>query len=178
MLGEVFVCMRKTLLTIWSALSNLSLNKLGTLFITVIGSPFLSLFTLYATYKCLKIIRKKYPKTHHESGVGNAYRHALWSSLILMYCCKITSSKKALAWCIKITDLHEELFPNPPLERKMDEHNNQVGIDIFMNMLKGVHRQFFETSFITEKLDAKVKSAKLITSLEDEFPIEFVYLDS
>lgn len=126
----------------------------------------------------MNIIRKKYPKTHHASGIGNAYRHALWSSLIMVYCCKITSPNKALIWCKKITDLHEELFPNPPLERKMDTHNNKVGMDLFMSMLNGIHRQFFETSFIIEKLDAKVETAKLLSSLEEEFPNDFVYLDS
>lgn len=75
-----------------------------------------------------------------------------------------------------MTDMHEELFPNEPLETKMDLHNNKVGIDLFMKMLPGIHRQFFETSFFVDELFKKVKTAKVLTSLDDDFPNELVYL--
>ena len=75
-----------------------------------------------------------------------------------------------------MTDLHESLFPNEPLETKMDLHNNQVGMDYFMELLPGVHRQFFETSFFVKGLTDKTKSAKILTNLEDDFPGELVYL--
>ncbi len=35
----------------------------------------------------------------------------------------------------KITQMHEDLFPNEPLQRKMDLHNNKVGRDYFMQLL-------------------------------------------
>jgi hypothetical protein len=75
-----------------------------------------------------------------------------------------------------MTDLHEELFPNEPLETKMDLHNNQVGINLFMELLPGIHRQFFETSFFVEKLMQKTKTAKILEKLEDDFGDELVYL--
>ncbi len=72
----------------------------------------------------------------------------------------------------------EELFPNKPLEKKMDLHNNQVGMDLFMELLPGIHRQFFETNFFVEKLFVKTKTAKLLTSLEENFGSELVYLEN
>ena len=34
-------------------------------------------------------------------------------------------------WAIRITDLHEYLFPNEPIARAMDLHNNRLGIHYF-----------------------------------------------
>ncbi|CAM3173810.1 hypothetical protein KADA111694_07470 [Kaistella daneshvariae] len=75
-----------------------------------------------------------------------------------------------------MTDLHEELFPNNPLEKKMDLHNNKVGMDYFMELLPGVHRQFFETSFFVEELLNKAKTAKVLENLDDDFSGNLVYL--
>ncbi len=76
-----------------------------------------------------------------------------------------------------MTDLHEELFPNKPLEKKMDLHNNQIGLDYFMELLPGVHRQFFETNFFVDELKDKTKSAKILRNLEDDFAGSLVYLE-
>ena len=76
-----------------------------------------------------------------------------------------------------MTDLHEELFPNEPLEKKMDLHNNQVGMDLFMEMLPGIHRQFFETGFIIDRLFEMLKTAKILTSLEENHGDHLVYLE-
>jgi len=46
-------------------------------------------------------------------------------------------------------------------------HNNQLGIDIFMDKLKGIHRQFFETLFFTEELFLQSQKACIITSDKD-----------
>lgn len=126
----------------------------------------------------MKIAKEKFPQTHQSSALGNAYRHALWSSLIMVYGCKISSVRKTKIWCEKITTLHEELFSNPVLERKMDLHNNKIGVELFLKMEKGIHRQFFETSFILEKLNEKLKTAKMITNINEEFPNELVYLEN
>lgn len=77
-----------------------------------------------------------------------------------------------------MTDLHEELFPNKPLETKMDLHNNQIGMDYFMSILPGIHRQFFETSFFVEELKNKTKTAKILQNPDDHFPGELVYLEN
>lgn len=75
-----------------------------------------------------------------------------------------------------MTDLHEELFPNKPLETKMDLHNNKFGMDFFMELLEGIHRQFFETSFFINKLKEKTAEAKILKSLDDNFEGNLVYL--
>lgn len=138
--------------------------------------PLFSLMGFYATLRSFSLAQKHFPKTHSNNGIGNAFRHSLWNCLILMYCCKISSPQKALDYCKKMTDLHEELFPNEPLETKMDLHNNQVGINLFVELLPGIHRQFFETSFFVEKLMQKTKTAKILEKLEDDFGDELVYL--
>ena len=63
--------------------------------------------------------------------------------------------------------MHEELFVNEEVARAMDLHNNQIGMDLFMTMLEGIHRQFFETLFITDPLYKKSQEAKLISSIEE-----------
>ncbi|SIS72464.1 hypothetical protein SAMN05421789_10559 [Kaistella chaponensis] len=138
--------------------------------------PLFSIMGFYAILRSFSLAQKHFPKTHSNNGIGNAFRHSLWNCLILMYCCKISSPQKALDYCKKMTDLHEELFPNEPLETKMDLHNNQVGINLFMELLPGIHRQFFETSFFVEKLMQKTKTAKILEKLEDDFGDELVYL--
>lgn len=75
-----------------------------------------------------------------------------------------------------MTDLHEELFPNEPLETKMDLHNNQVGMNYFMQLLPSIHRQFFETNFFIDALLEKTKTAKVLESLNDDFGNDLVYL--
>lgn len=76
-----------------------------------------------------------------------------------------------------MTDLHEELFPNQPLETKMDLHNNKLGMDYFMELLPGIHRQFFEKSFFVEGLVKKMDDAKVLKSLDDDFEGYLVYLE-
>lgn len=139
-------------------------------------NPLFSIMGFFAILRSFSLAQKHFPKTHSNNGIGNAFRHSLWNCLILMYCCKISSPQKALDYCKKMTDLHEELFPNEPLETKMDLHNNQVGINLFMELLPGIHRQFFETSFFVEKLMQKTKTAKILEKLEDDFGDELVYL--
>lgn len=72
--------------------------------------------------------------------------------------------------------MHEELFPNEPLETKMDLHNNKIGMDYFMELLPGIHRQFFEKGFFIDALLKKTEHAKILKSLEDNFEGDLVYL--
>ncbi len=139
--------------------------------------PLFSMMGLYATLKSFSLAQKHFPKSHSNNGVGNAFRHSLWTCLIMMYCCKISSPKKALEYCKNMTDMHEELFPNKPLETKMDLHNNKIGMDYFMELLPGIHRQFFETSFFVQELISKTKSAKVLKSETDDFTGFLVYLE-
>lgn len=76
-----------------------------------------------------------------------------------------------------MTDLHEELFPNEALEKLMDLHNNKVGMLIFKQMLKGIHRQFFEKQFFVSEINKRIETAKILNNLDDDLGDELVYLD-
>lgn len=155
----------------------MSFKKILRLLRLVLPHPVFSLLSFYATLKAYTIAQKKFPETASTNGIGNAFRHALWCCFIMMYCCKVSSPKKALEFCKRITDLHEELFPNKPLETKMDLHNNKIGMDYFMEMLQGVHRQFFEKSFFIDGLEKKMQDAKVLKNTDDDFEGFLVYLD-
>ena len=72
--------------------------------------------------------------------------------------------------------MHEELFPNEPLETKMDLHNNKIGMDLFMEMLPGIHRQFFESGFFVEKLKVMTKNAEILNDVDQNLGQALVYL--
>lgn len=168
--------MRRTARLFYNTFRKLTFKKIVKLVSVTLPHPLFSVLSFYATVRSFVIARKYFPETNSANGIGNAFRHALWTCLIMMYCCKISSARKSLDFCKKITDLHEELFPNEPLEKKMDLHNNKVGMDLFMEMLEGIHRQFFETSFFVDKLFEKTKTAKILEKLNDDFAGELVYL--
>ena len=167
----------RTFKIIFNALKSLTFAKLWKLILLFLKHPLFTLISFYATIKTFNIAKKEYPKTNSNDGDGNAFRHALWCCLIMMYCCKISSPEKSLDFTKKMTDLHEELFPNKPLQTKMDLHNNQFGMNFFMEMLPGIHRQFFETSFFIEKLKEKTKDAKVLKDVNDDFDGSLVYLE-
>ncbi|QFG54267.1 DUF6973 domain-containing protein [Chryseobacterium sp.] len=169
--------MRKLPTLFVRTLSTLSFEKIVMLIRATAPHPLFTLLSFYATARSFSIAQKHFPKTSAANGIGNAYRHALWTCLILMYCCKVSSPQKALNYCKKITDLHEELFPNKPLEKKMDLHNNKVGMDLFMKLLQGIHRQFFETSFFVEHLMTKTKTAVILSDINQNPGEELVYLE-
>ncbi len=171
-----FLFMRRTARLFYNTFRKLTFKKIVKLVSVTLPHPLFSVLSFYATVRSFVIARKYFPETNSANGIGNAFRHALWTCLIMMYCCKISSARKSLDFCKKITDLHEELFPNEPLEKKMDLHNNKVGMDLFMEMLEGIHRQFFETSFFVDKLFEKTKTAKILEKLNDDFAGELVYL--
>lgn len=129
--------------------------------------PLFAVLYTYASFKAFAKAKELYPETNSNNGEGNAFRHAYWCCLIMMYFCKVSSPKKSLEWCEKLTNMHEDLFPNKPLETRMDLHNNRVGIDYFMSLIPGVHRQFFESSFFIKELQERTKNAVLITSEEE-----------
>lgn len=158
-------------------LKRLSIKNLFELFSIGLSHPLFSILTFWATAKTYSISEKLFPITHSTDGEGNAFRHALWNCLILMYCCKISSPEKSLKWTKKITDLHEDLFPNNPLQTKMDLHNNEIGRTYFMSLLPGIHRQFFETSFFVDQLLELTKKAKTLQNVEEELGFELVKID-
>lgn len=168
--------MRNPIFIITKAITHLSFRHLLQLFSLVGRHPWFSIMGFWATIKAFGIAQQNFPTSASGNGVGNSFRHALWSALIISYGCKISSPQKAKDYCWKMTNLHEELFPNHPLEKQMDLHNNRIGMDLFFEMLPGIHRQFFETSFLVEKLLAKTQTAIIITDAASFSTSEMVYI--
>lgn len=162
---------------LFNTIRTLSFKKIIRLLSLILLHPIFSLLSFHATVQAYTIAQKKSPKTASNNGIGNAFRHALWCCFITMYCSKVSSPEKALDFCKKITDMHEELFPNKPLETKMDLHNNQFGMDYYRELLPGIHRQFFEKSFFIDGLEKKMKDAKVLKSVDNDFDGFLVYLD-
>ncbi len=169
--------MRKIAKIIFNTLRTLSLKKIIKLLFLVLPHPLFAILSFYATIKSFTLAQKHFPKTNSNDGIGNAFRHALWCCLIMMYCCKISSPEKSLKWCKKMTDLHEELFPNELLQTQMDLHNNKVGMNLFMELLPGIHRQFFETGFFIDFLLKKTKTAAVLRHPDENHGNELVYLE-
>lgn len=167
----------ETLKIIFLNLKRLSFKNLFKLFFVVLSHPLFSILTLWATAKTYAISERLFPITHSTNGEGNAFRHALWNCLIMMYCCKISSAKKSLHWTKKITDLHEDLFPNEPLQTKMDLHNNEIGRQYFMSLLPSIHRQFFETSFFVDQLIELTKNSVILKNEDQEIGFNLVRLE-
>ncbi|WP_375326015.1 hypothetical protein [Flagellimonas sp. GZD32] len=94
--------------------------------------PHFILPTIKATKDCISISTKYYGKLHHKNGPANAFRHAFWNYLIAKRCFQWQKNEEAvLNWAKKVTDWHEDSFPNKELPKAMDLHNNEVGRFIF-----------------------------------------------
>lgn len=168
--------MRKFITIFFNALRSLSFKKIVVVLGIGIGHPLFSILYFYASFRAFNIAKKLYPNTSSSNGKGNAFRHSFWVCLIMMYFCKVSSPEKSLKWCRKLTDLHEDLFPNEPLETMMDKHNNEIGLQYFMSLLSGVHRQFFETTFFIDELQKKTKEAVILENLDQKLDERLVYL--
>jgi hypothetical protein len=144
---------------IFDIIRNLSAKQMWALLVLSVKHPAFAAMTLYATLKTFGMAQQYYPKTHQLSGRGNAFRHSLWCCMILNYCCKISSPRKATLWCYQFSNLYEELFFSSCEAKIMDLHNNKVGILMFEEMLPGIHRQFFESNFFVPLLQKKVQEA-------------------
>nr|WP_222982858.1 hypothetical protein [[Muricauda] meishanensis] len=93
----------------------------------------------------MKISTDLYGRLHHKNGPSNAFRHALWNFLIAKRCYHWKANKhKVVAWTKKITDWHENAFPNRGLAKKMDLHNNAVGRFIFEENIDTVETEIVE----------------------------------
>ncbi|WP_312769416.1 DUF6973 domain-containing protein [Epilithonimonas sp.] len=156
----------------------MTFGKLLKVFSIGLMHPLFAILYTYASFKAFAKAKELYPETNSNNGEGNAFRHAYWCCLIMMYFCKVSSPRKSLEWCEKLTNMHENLFPNKPLETKMDLHNNRVGMDYFMSLIPGVHRQFFESSFFIKELQERTKNGVLIKSVDEEVDKDIlIYLE-
>lgn len=120
---------------IWGILKKLDMKELFTLLKLFFKYPLFFIPTGIATNKSIILATKNFKSTHHLHNPANAYRHALWNILIAKHCAKWSGNiNKILQWTEIITTWHEDFSPNPPLERKMDLHNNAVGRAFFIQL--------------------------------------------
>lgn len=114
-------------------LRRLDLKSIWVLTKLCLRFPFFVFPTLSATKNCMSISTQHYGRLHYKNGAANAFRHAFWNYLIAKKCYHtIKNEAVVLTWVEKITDWHENAFPNRKLARKMDLHNNEVGRFIFL----------------------------------------------
>jgi hypothetical protein len=115
-------------MNIWSLVKRFNFKQILRLSVVVLQNPLLIYPTIKATKRAMTICDLQYGNAHHKNGKANAFRHALWNMLICRNAFRITKKKeKAIDWAQKITDLHEKIAPNLPIETAMDLHNNEIG---------------------------------------------------
>lgn len=151
----------------------LSLKQLWHLSGVFIKQPFLIFPTLNATKKTMQISSELYGRKHHKNGPANAFRHALWNILIARAAFeKFQNTQKSIDWAKKITDLHEKLAPNNPLETAMDLHNNEVGRQFFSEVITHSEQEMID--FIQKKAEKAQKVTK--TDEIDDFKDTLVFI--
>jgi len=151
-----------------------SIMQLLRLSVLLFQNPLFIIPTLRATRKTMLICNELYGNHHHNNGRENAFRHALWNVLICQKTFVISKSEqKAVVWSKKVTDLHEKLAPNKPLEQTMDLHNNETG-RLFFRDLKNASQEEV-VHFLTQK----TAQAKVLEKIEDTdiYTNDLVYLE-
>lgn len=149
-------------MNIWGFVKQLNFWQLFRLARILIQTPLFIYPTLQATKKTLAICDALYKKEHHRNGKANAFRHALWNILICFAIFRRTNNKeKSVSWTKKITDLHEELAPNSPIEKAMDLHNNKIGRRYFIKLMNKSEEE------IVAFLKQNTPKAKKITDIKE-----------
>ncbi|WP_420321066.1 DUF6973 domain-containing protein [Flagellimonas sp.] len=101
--------------------------------------------TLSATKQCISTSTEIYGRLHYKNGPANAFRHTFWNYLIAKKCFRWRNNMDAvLVWVEKITNWHENAFPNRELAKKMDLHNNKIGRAIFKEHFSKLESQVID----------------------------------
>ncbi|MGI9547601.1 MAG: DUF6973 domain-containing protein [Flavobacteriaceae bacterium] len=144
---------------LWVFMRSLRPAQLWKLLIFSVGNLSRIWPTWQATKKSVAYASKYYGRQHHKNSPANAFRHALWNYLIARKCMKNRAEiEEILSWTKKITDLHENLFPNSDLARAMDLHNNAIGRLIFRD-----HMSKSETEILQILLEMTKDSQRVYT---------------
>ncbi|MAZ26732.1 MAG: hypothetical protein CL868_06600 [Cytophagaceae bacterium] len=159
---------------VWSRLKTMNLSQLLKLAKVFIQRPQYINLTLKASRKAMTIASREYGKKHYGNNPANAFRHALWVTLIAQ---GVYRKKKDLAaaknWAKKVTDLHEDIAVNKPLERAMDLHNNKIGL-LYFDAIFDKNEQ--ETVDFLKKITEKAQKIKKPEDTKNH-PKEFVFID-
>ena len=159
----------------WAIIKRIKPKHLWSLTRLSLGHPLFALATLKATKNCMGICNKLYGKKHTKDNVTNAFRHSLWNILIAKECAAYSSNTvKVLEWTKNITDWHEKIFPNKPLAKAMDLHNNHIG-----RLLYSEYTTLKQEDIIS-KLQKETAKAQKVTQVAQiaEHPNHLVYIES
>lgn len=157
----------------WQIIKRFKYSQLWQLFVLSIKYPLYVYPTLKATSKSLLHTKNEFPETHGKKGKANAFRHAYWNTLICFECYKWKKDRRRIVtWAKLITDKHEQLSPNDPLDECMDLHNNRIGINLF------IQSSFKSEEEISKHIKNKLESAKKVETIEgvEQYPLELVYI--
>lgn len=118
---------------IWNRILGMSFRQMFRLAILFLKNPLLVIPTLSASKKTIEICNKHFGNAHHNNGIENAFRHALWNALLCQYSLKITKNRqKSVFWAQKVTNLYEKVTKNDRRDKAMDLHNNNIGRMLFL----------------------------------------------
>mgnify|MGYP003676053005 FL=1 len=133
-------------MNIWSRVRQLKPDQLIQLSLLFLSKPFLIGPTLKATKRTMVLCDELFGKAHHRSNKANAFRHALWNVLICLKTLKKTHNKeKSIIWTKKVTSLYEKVTDNRKMEKAMDLHNNEVGLNLFLSVFDKKEEEIIST---------------------------------
>lgn len=140
----------------------------------LLSRPLLLLPTVWATIESILFSELNFREAHGGRGPANAFRHAAWNLLIAKNCMVFTSADKALEWAEFITNMHEECFPNDEFDNQMDLHNNEVGRQVFYELIQ---KNITTKPKMIEHLVQLSKEAVGCVSPSEiaQFPLQLVY---
>ena len=149
-------------MSFWKLIKGIRFKQLISLLGFSLKHPLLMFATIKATALTMKIVQERFPGIHGKDNRANAFRHALWNSLIAIKCLKVEKNIDAIiSWTKEITDWHEDFSPNKALPRAMDLHNNHIGRELFCNPKIKTEKE------IITALELKFISAVQVNSCED-----------
>ncbi|MDJ0645432.1 MAG: hypothetical protein QNJ57_05535 [Flavobacteriaceae bacterium] len=160
-------------MTIWNVIKRFNFKESWQLLVLSARYPLYIYPTLKATSQSYLHAKREYPKDHGKRGKANAFRHAFWNILICFECKKWNkNTRRILAWAKLITDKHEQLSPNEPIDEQMDLHNNKIGRNLF------IASSFTSVKEMSDTIKYKMTDARQIKTVEDIqlYPTDLVYI--
>ena len=160
---------------LWGFVRSLSLANFWALLVLCMGNLRMVMPTWKATKKSVAYASRYYGKTHRENTPANAFRHAIWNYLIINEVYEESDQLNALLrWAKRITDLHEDLFPNDKLAKIMDLHNNRIGRQIFQQYRNKNEAEMVEFFRELTKSSIKINSEMELESVPENNMIHLV----
>lgn len=149
-------------MNIWGRIRRLKIGQLLQLSLLFLREPLLIRPTLQASKRTMAICDDLFGNTHHRSNKANAFRHALWNILICQKTLKTTKNlEKSIIWTQKVTNLYEKVTDNSNIEKEMDLHNNDFGLNLFSSIIDKNETEIIE---ILQKL---MKNSQKVDKMEN-----------